>query len=63
MAVSIENIEEILGMKKEEMMREGLIALLEKRYRELRAEILTIYLKYKVSSLEEMDEKIIKGEL
>jgi hypothetical protein len=63
MAVSMEKVEELLNMKREELMREGLRALLEKRFHELRVEIITIYLKYKVSSIEELDEKINRGEL
>jgi hypothetical protein len=38
-------------------------AYLKDKLRELRAEIVSIHLKYKVSSLEEMDGKINKGEL
>jgi len=63
MAVSLEKVEEVLNMKREELMREGLKALLERRLHELRGEIVTIYLKYKVSFLEELDEKINRGEL
>jgi len=63
MAVSMEKVEELLNMKRGELMREGLRALLEKRFHELRVEIVTIYLKYKVSSIEELDEKISRGEL
>jgi hypothetical protein len=59
----MEKVEELLNMKREELMREGLRALLEKRFHELRVEIITIYLKYKVSSIEELDEKINRGEL
>jgi hypothetical protein len=63
MAISMEKVEELPNMKKEELRREGLRALMEKRYRELRVGILIIYLKYKVSSLEELDEKINRGKL
>jgi len=59
----MEKVEELLNMKRGELMREGLRALLEKRFHELRVEIVTIYLKYKVSSIEELDEKISRGEL
>jgi hypothetical protein len=63
MAVSMEKVEELLNMKRGELMREGLRALLEKRFHELRVEIVTIYLKYKVSSIEELDGRINRGEL
>ncbi|RZN43512.1 MAG: hypothetical protein EFT35_01105 [Methanophagales archaeon ANME-1-THS] len=63
MAVLIKKVEELLNMRREELMKEGLRALLEKKYRELRVEILTLYQKYKVSSIEELDEKINRGEL
>jgi hypothetical protein len=63
MAVSMEKIEELLNMKKDELMRESLRAFLEKKLRELRVEITNIYLKYGVSSLNELDKKINKGEL
>ena len=63
MAVSLGKVEELLNMKREELMSEALRALLEKRFHELRVEIVTIHLEYKVSSLEELDERINKGEL
>ncbi len=63
MSVSIEKVSEILTLKKEEAVEEGLRALLEKKLRELRAEIISTCLKYKVSSLTEFDEKINRGEL
>jgi hypothetical protein len=63
MAVSMEKVEELLNMKRGELMREGLRVLLEKRFHELRVEIVTIHLKYKVSSLEELDGRINRGEL
>lgn len=63
MSISIEKVAELLTLKKEEMIEEGLKALLEKKLRELRAETISICLKYKVSSLKELDEKINRGEL
>ena len=63
MAVSLGKVEELLNMKREELMSEALRALLEKKFHELRVEIVTIHLKYKVSSLEERDGRINKGEL
>ena len=63
MSVSIEEVAELLTLEKEEIIKEGLKALLKKRLRELRAEVISICLKYKVSSLKELDEKINKGEL
>ncbi len=63
MAISFEEIAAILGIEKEKVLREGVKAFLEKRLRELRAEIVLICLRYGVSSLKELDEKINKGEL
>ncbi len=63
MAISFEEIAAILGIEKEKVLREGVKAFLEKRLRELRAEIVSICLRYGVSSLKELDEKINKGEL
>jgi len=44
-------------------VQKGLKSYLRERLRELKAEITAIHLKYKVSSLEELDSKINKGEL
>jgi hypothetical protein len=63
MAISVEKAAEQLHMKKEDLVEFGLKAYLREKLRELRAEITTIYLKYKVSSLEELDQKISKGSL
>lgn len=63
MSASIEKVADMLHMKKEELTAEGLRAYLKDKLRELMAEITSIYLKYGVSSLEELDEKINHGEL
>jgi hypothetical protein len=49
-------------MKKEKLAEDGLKAYLRERLRGLRVEITAIYLKYGVSSLKELDEKINRGE-
>jgi len=49
--------------KKEKLAEDGLKAYLRERLRGLRVEITAIYLKYGVSSLKELDEKINRGEL
>lgn len=63
MVISFEEAAKILHMEKKKLMEEGLKAYSRERLRELRAEITTIYLRYGVSSLKELDEKINKGEL
>ncbi|MEE8402987.1 MAG: hypothetical protein V3R93_04455 [Candidatus Hydrothermarchaeaceae archaeon] len=62
MSASLEKVADMLHMKKEELTAEGLRAYLKGKLRELMAEINSIYLKYGVSSLEELDEKINRGE-
>ncbi|RLE07951.1 hypothetical protein DRZ78_02080 [Candidatus Aerophobetes bacterium] len=63
MVTSLEEVARVLRMKKEKLKKEGLKAYLRERLHELRAEIAAIYLRYRVSSFEELDEKINEGEL
>jgi len=63
MATSFEEVATVLRIKKENLVEEGLKAFLREKLRGLNAEITTIYLKYGVSSFEELDAKINKGEL
>ena len=63
MATSLEEAATMLHMEREKLAEEGLRAYLRERVRGLKAEITSIYLRYDVSSLEELDEKINKGEL
>jgi len=63
MATSFEEAAAALHIKKERLAEGGLKAYLRERLRGLMAEITAIYLKYGVSSLEELDEKINRGEL
>lgn len=63
MATSIKEAATMLHMKKEKLAEEGLKAYLRERVRGLKAEITSIYLRYGVSSIEELDEKINRGEL
>lgn len=63
MAISIEEAATTLHMKKEKLAEEGLKSYLREKVRGLKAEITAIYLKHGVSSMEELDEKINKGEL
>ena len=63
MATSIEEAATMLHMKKEKLAEEGLKAYLRERVRGLKAEITATYLRYEVSSIEELDEKINRGEL
>lgn len=63
MATSFEEVATVLQIKKENLAEEGLKAFLREKLRGLNAGITTIYLKYGVSSFEELDAKINKGEL
>lgn len=47
----------MLHMKKDKLAEEGLKAYLRERTRGLKVEITAIYLKYRVSSIDELDEK------
>jgi hypothetical protein len=61
MAISLEEAATALHIKKERLAEEGLKAYLRERRRGLRAEFTAIYLKYRVSTLKELDEKINRG--
>ena len=63
MAVSVEAIAETLGLKKEELIKNGVKAYLESELRRINAEIIIVYNRYGVASLNELDKKINKGEL
>lgn len=63
MTVSVEAIAETLGLKKEELIKNGVKAYLESELRRINAEIIIVYNRYGVTSLNELDEKINKGEL
>ncbi len=63
MATSLEEVATMLHMKKDKLAEEGLNAYLRERARGLKAEITAIYLRYGVSAIEELDEKINRGEL
>ncbi|MDI6655759.1 MAG: hypothetical protein QME59_07775, partial [Candidatus Hydrothermarchaeota archaeon] len=57
-----EEVANLLHMKKEDLTAKGIKAYLTNKLHEIRAEITSLHLKYKVSSLEELDKKINKGE-
>ncbi|MFV9677651.1 MAG: hypothetical protein ACNYVW_08380 [Methanosarcinales archaeon] len=63
MATSVEEAATMLHMEKAELVEEGLKAYLKERLRGLKAEITAIYLRYGVSSIDELDKKINEGEL
>lgn len=60
---TVETISKTLGIKKGDLIENGMRAYLENEKRRLNSEITDILTKYKVDSLEELDEKINKGEL
>ena len=63
MATSLEEAATMLHMGKEKLAESGLKSYLRERVRGLKAEITAIYVRYGVSSIEELDEKINRGEL
>ena len=63
MTVNVEAIAETLGLKKEELIKNGVKAYLESELRHINAETNIVYNRYSVTSLKELDEKINKGEL
>ncbi len=63
MTVTVEAIAETLGLKKEELIKNGVKAYLESELRRMNAEVIIVYNRYGVTSLKELDEKINKGEL
>ena len=63
MTVSVEAIAETLGLKKEELIKNGVKAYLESELRRINAEIIIVHNRYGVTSLNKLDEKINKGEL
>lgn len=63
MTVRVEAIAETLGLKKEELIKNGVKAYLESALRRLNTDIIIIYNRYGVKSFEELDKKISKGAL
>ena len=63
LSVSVEEISEALGLSKEELIRRGVRAYLELELKRISSEIMTLYRRYNVNSLRELDEKISRGEL
>ncbi len=63
LSVSVEEISEALGLSKEELIRRGVRAYLELELKRINSEIMTLYRRYNVNSLRELDEKISRGEL
>lgn len=63
MTVTVEAIAETLGLKKEELIKNGVKAYLQSELRHLNAEIIIIHNRYGVGSLEQLDKKISKGAL
>ena len=63
LTLSVEEISEALGLSKEELKRRGVRAYLELELKRINSEIMTLYRRYNVNSLRELDEKISRGEL
>ena len=59
----LEDLAEKLNISKDEMIRESLKVFLERKLREIKAEIFEIRVKYKVSSVEEFEELYRRGEI
>ena len=62
-SVTVEAIAEILGLSKEELIKNSVKTYLESELRRLNTEIIVIYNKYGVKSFKELDEKISRGML
>ena len=52
-----------LGLPEGELIKRGLRAYMEEEFRKLKARIAAICVKYGVKSLEELDEKVNRGEI
>ncbi|TDA70285.1 MAG: hypothetical protein D9V47_02055 [Clostridia bacterium] len=63
MSMPLEEAADILNTSAENLAQEGLKAYLREKLRETMAEITSICLKFKVSSLEELDAKVSAGKL
>jgi hypothetical protein len=63
MPVVLEEAEEVLGISVNDIERQALRALLEKKVRSIRVEILSICQKYGVRSWEGMNELIVEDKI
>lgn len=63
MVSEVETVSRVLGVSKEDLIRRGVRAYLEMELRKVNSELLSLYSKYDVKSLGEMDKKINKGKL
>lgn len=63
MSSKVRIISRELGVSEEELVNHGLRAYLESEIRKVNAELLSLYTTYGVKSLQELDEKINRGEL
>ncbi len=63
LGITVEAIAENLGLSKEELIKSSVRTYLESELRRLNAEIVTVYHKYGVKSLEELDERVSRGML
>jgi len=58
---AIDFLSKNLGISKNEILREGLVAFLEKKLKEIKLETFEIKSKYNVNSISEFDELYRKG--
>ena len=63
MAVSLKRIAEELSITRNELLRQSIISLLKEHLRICNTERLVLCSKFGVSSLEEMDDLIVKGKV
>ena len=59
----IEALAEKLNLSKDEMLRDSLKVFLEKKLREIKTEIFKIRTKYRVSSVEEFEDRYKRGDI
>jgi hypothetical protein len=61
--VIIEETAEVLNVSEDEVLREGVLALLERRLRAIKAQIFEISGRYGVSSVEDLEARYREGTL
>ena len=59
----IKNLSEKLNISKDEIIAEGVKSFLEKKLREIKAQIYEIQIKHNVSSVHDFEKKYEKGEV
>jgi len=61
--MEVKEVSKTLGVSEDELVEKGVKAYLEMELRRVKAEIYSVFSKYKVGSFKELDEKVSSGEL